>query len=220
MMGRRGPARILGAALAWLIAAWLPVVAAAQDGLPRSPVLTLDQERLFSQSDFGQRVLRELEQQANDLAAENRRIEAELTAEERELTERRPEMDAAQFRDLADAFDERVVAIRARQDKKARDIEVRTESERQRFFEASLPVLLGIVQEAGAAVLLQDRAIILSAGSIDITDIAIERVNAELGDGSQIGEDTPAEPPAPAPGAPVDEPPEPTGDAPPAPASE
>ncbi|MGG7644546.1 OmpH family outer membrane protein [Rhodovulum sp. YNF3179] len=169
---------------------WLAAVPAAgqdgsADGLPRSPVLTLDQERFFAESAFGQRVRRELEEAASALAAENRRIESELSAEERDLTERRPDMDPEEFRELADAFDRKVVEIRQRQDQKARDLDARAEAERQRFFDAALPILLEIIREAGAVALLEDRAIILSADRIEITDRAIRRVNAQLGDGRE-----------------------------------
>lgn len=158
--------------------------AAAQQGPASSPILTLDQERLFTASDFGRRARASLEAAAADLAAENREIEADLTEEERELTEKRPGMTPEAFRLLADAFDQKVVEIRVQQDGKARDLEAVTEAERKRFFEASLPILLEIVREAGAVAILENRAIILAADTIDITDIAIARVNARLGDGS------------------------------------
>ena len=54
-----------------------------------SPILTVDQEDLFTQSAFGRRIRAELEEASRALAAENRRMEAELTAEERTLTDRR-----------------------------------------------------------------------------------------------------------------------------------
>ena len=172
--------------------ALVPGPGAAQDWQTRSPLLTLDQERLFTQSEFGQRVLADLERDAKALATENRQIEAELTEEERDLTERRPDMDAEAFRKLADAFDAKVVAIRERQETRAREIEARTETERKRFFDAALPVLLEIVRESGAVALLENRAIILAADKLDITDQAIARVNATLGSGETI--------PGPAPG--------------------
>ena len=72
-----------------------------------SPILTLDQERLFSGTIWGRRIQAELEAESTTLAGENRRLEAELTAEEASLTERRKTMEPAAFRAEADAFDDK-----------------------------------------------------------------------------------------------------------------
>jgi len=130
-------------------------------------------------------VTAELEAAAARLAAESKRIDAELEAEERDLTERRAEMEPEAFRALADAFDAKVVRTREEQLRKARELDARADAERQRFFEAALPVLLEIVREAGAVALLENRAIILSADAIEITDLALRRVDATLGDGAR-----------------------------------
>ncbi len=87
-----------------------------------STILTLDQERLFEESQWGQRALAEINADSSDLAAENRRIEAELSAEEQDLANRRATMAAQEFRALADAFDAKVVEIRRNQDAKLRDL--------------------------------------------------------------------------------------------------
>ena len=52
-----------------------------------APFLTLDQDRLFSESAFGKRVAAELDSRSQALATENREIEAELYAEEQALTD-------------------------------------------------------------------------------------------------------------------------------------
>jgi len=74
-------------------------------GLPRSAILTISSERLFAESRFGKKVEESIEEAGRALAAENRQIEADLSAEEKELTEQRPEMTPESFRPLADAFD-------------------------------------------------------------------------------------------------------------------
>jgi Skp family chaperone for outer membrane proteins len=159
--------------------------APAQDRLVvPSPVLTIDQEALFERSAFGRRAQAEFEAVSATLAAENRRIETELEAEERELTEERPGMDPAAFRELATAFDARVVEIRRTQDQKARDLSRLPEEARQEFFRAAIPILTELVRERGAVAILDSRAVILSAEAIDITEDAIRRVDAGLGDGA------------------------------------
>ncbi|MGO4917426.1 OmpH family outer membrane protein [Pseudogemmobacter sp. W21_MBD1_M6] len=150
------------------------------------PFLTLDQDLVFSTSLYGLRVTTELEQEAIALAAENRKIEADLTREERELTEKRPGLSADAFRTLADAFDQKVQGIRTAQDAKSRDLGRRRDEERQQFFNRALPMLANLVRERGAVAILDKRAIFLAAEAIDITDAAIARINAELGDGTTI----------------------------------
>lgn len=178
-------------------------------GIPQSPILTLDQDRLFRQSLFGQRVLADLEAETKALSAENRRIEGELAKEEKELTVRRETMPPAEFNKLADAFDKRVVGIRAAQDAKARAISQISDKGQQAFFERAFPVLAEVVRQTGAFAILDSRAIVISANTIDITDQAIQRVDLVLGDGTPtITMEDPAAPEAPAaaPQNPVDGP--------------
>ena len=92
----------------------------AQEQVFASPILTLDQERLFNGSRVAERMSAEIERRTDDLAAENRRIEAQLVAEELELTERRATLEPSEFRNLADKFDALVQSIREEQDAKAR----------------------------------------------------------------------------------------------------
>lgn len=178
---------ILRAAALGVAALLLPVTpVVAQSTLQTRPaILVLNQERLLSQTLFGQRIQTELETASAALAAENRRIEAQLTEEELDLTRRRPLLSPEEFRVLADEFDTRVTAIRADQSAKGRDLQSQSDAAQQRFFEETLPVLLEIVQSRGAAVLLDSRSVLLSAGSIDITDAAIAAIDEGLGNGGE-----------------------------------
>lgn len=191
--------RILLKRLAWGAAFVLPALGAEaqaptppfheidgglQLGLPQSGILTIQPDRLFSESAFGRRVEREIEAEGAVLTAENRRIEAELRAEELELTERRSEMTPEAFRALADAFDQKVQETRRRQDQKLREINQLSEKARRDFLNASLPVLKQILQETGAGAMLDHSSVFLSAGAADVTDLAISRIDAVLGDGA------------------------------------
>lgn len=175
-------------AAAFLLAAFAVAPAQAQPlAPPDAAILVLNQDRLLTQTEFGQRIQAELEAATLALSAENRQIEVDLTDEELALTERRPNMEPEDFRALADEFDTRVVAIRAAQDAKGRDLQAQAEAAQQRFFEETFPVLLEIVQARGAAVLLDSRTVLLSAGSVDITEAAIIAIDDALG----AGGDTP-----------------------------
>ena len=151
----------------------------------RAPVLTLDQNRMFSGSDFGKRVQQAVEDAQSRLLAENRKIEAALAAEEKTLTEERKSTDPADFRKMADAFDKKVQKIRHDQDSKNRIIQAWREKERERFYEAALPILGQLVHDSGAVAILNAQAVFLSFKAIDVTDRAIERLNQTLGDGAK-----------------------------------
>jgi Skp family chaperone for outer membrane proteins len=150
----------------------------------RSPILTIDSDRLYGDSAFGKRVVREIEAQTSALAEENRALEAELEAEERRLTAQRADLSPEDFRVLADAFDARVQTIRAEREARSSAIASQLEENRTRFLNAAAPVLETIMREAGAAVVLERRNVFISANVIDITLSAIVRIDAVLGDGS------------------------------------
>lgn len=189
----------------------------------QTPILTVDQDRLFGETRWGKRVARRIETASAGLAAENRRIEAELTAEEQALTDRRPTMAAEEFRRLADDFDARVTEFRRTQDRKARTIGRIHDAERQAFFKAALPVMAEVLRDHGAVAVLDNRAIFLAADAIDATEEMIARIDTTLGAGEDVdvpdepaGEDADPVPPGealPAPAVPPDTPPAtPSGD--------
>lgn len=150
----------------------------------RSPILTIDSDQLYNGSAFGKRAADEIENLGGVLARENSALEAELEAEELALTDQRAELSPDAFRALADAFDARVESIRQERKKNTRRIEDLREKNRVRFLTAAAPVLEQIMREAGAAVILEQRSVFVSANAIDITKKAIERIDAQLGDGS------------------------------------
>lgn len=205
-----GSSRAARAAVAAAVAtAGLVGAAAAQQptgqggwpvGTQAQQIVYVDQEEMFERSAFGQRVSRQLRAAGEALAAENRQFEAELAAEERALTVARDDLPAAEFRARADAFDERVQEIRRMQEEKGRGIAVFNEAERQRFFEAAVPVLSQILMERGAVVMLDSRVLLLALDQADITDEAVRRLDSAIGDGGAPAEalpELPSLPPSP-----------------------
>lgn len=172
---------------------------AGQEAPPDVPIATLDQEALFLRSAFGQRLQRDLETQRDALAAENRRIEAGLIAEEQALTEKRKTLAPGEFGPLAQDFDRKVESIRSEQDAKARALQQRLDRERQLFLSQVGPVLAEILRTRGALVLIDSAAVLIAAAGVDITDQAIAAIDARLGDGSGVERSAPD---GPAPGVP------------------
>ncbi len=144
---------------------------------------TIDDERLFRLSEFGQRVAAEIEAASATLEAENIRLLEELTTREDELTQMRAEMSVEEFRAAAAAFDTQAETARREQAEKRQRLVQFEEAERRRFFGQIAPVLEEKLAELGGQVLIDARAVIISAPGTDMTDDAIEAMDAAIGDG-------------------------------------
>jgi len=158
----------------------------AQD-LP-SPVLTVDLERIARESDYGQRMAAELQADTVILQSEFNRIEAELIAEEQSLVIKRDTLSSDEFKKLSQAFDEKVVSLRAEQAEKQTTLQARQVDEQREILQRIAPILYEIVSARGGAALIDRRNIVLDLSSVDITDRAIELMNQRLGDGTHPAE--------------------------------
>jgi len=177
----------IAALLVALILAGNPVAAQEDDtALPQSPVVTLDEDAMFLRSLFGRRLQGELERDRSALAAENRSIEAALIAEEKRLTEQRARTPPVDFAEMAAAFDTKVQRIRREQEAKSLALQRRLDRERQRFMQAAGPILADLLASIGAVAVLDRGAVLIASEGIDITDAAIARIDAEIGDGTEL----------------------------------
>lgn len=172
---------MLRAFVLWFLLLAAPLVAQDQQA-----VLLVDLDRAFTASQFGKRVEAELTVARDALIEENRRIAAELEAEEQDLTRRRPTMEPDAFRAEAEAFDERVQKIRQEQDAKGLSIVQAQSRGRDRFLAAAGPALRDIMAQRGASVILSASAqsVLVAAEGVDITDIAILAIDQAIGDGT------------------------------------
>ncbi len=194
---------MLGAPVKWLARGLVPLVLAfgtvlhAQEATPQAPVaaaeqfpiLMIDRNRLLAETLFGKTVEAEFEAASKALIAENLRLEAALEEEERELTDRRASLPPEEFQALAAEFDRKTEEIRAAQDAKSRFITTEREEKRQRFLQAVFPVMGDLMRESGAVAIFDKDLVILALRGADITDEAIQRVDAVLGDGSGLATD-------------------------------
>ncbi len=167
------------------IAVWLmlAVPAAAQQSQPQ--VMIIDSDRVYVETLYGRRIASDLAVQAAELQAENDRIVETLTEEERSLTIRRPEMTPEAFRAEAAAFDAKVQEVRRVRDAKNVELQVANAEARARFEERVQGIVANIMLERGAFLVLEQRNVVLSVRSANITDDAIVRIDAELGDGTR-----------------------------------
>lgn len=150
----------------------------------QSAILTIETDRLFSGSMFGQRVQREFAEAYTALNAENREKEAELSSEEAKLTELRPTLSREEFTKLADDFDIKAQRIRSEQITKETDIRAKPDQARQEFLRIVRDVIVEIMRERRALAVFEVEAVFIAASSLNITDEAIARIDALIGDGT------------------------------------
>ncbi len=181
------------AALIWMVALAAQMTGAAAQTTTdapvavATPVLIIDQERLFAETQFGRAVTARLTADEAALVAENLKIETALEAEERGLTSQRATMSADAFRVMADAFDTKVEGIRVAQRTKYNTLTAANDEDRRRFFvEIAAPVIAQTMQDMGAVAVLDKQSIILSLQSIDVTGQVIARIDATVGDGTTV----------------------------------
>ncbi|WP_341365735.1 OmpH family outer membrane protein [Yoonia sp. BS5-3] len=169
-------------AIVVLLVLAMPVSAQEQSG---PPVLIINSDRLYFETLYGRRLAADLAAEVTEVQLENDRIVQTLTEEERSLTLRRPDMTPEEFRAEADAFDAKVQEVRRARD--AKNLELQTASaEARAIFEERVQGIIGNVMLArGAAMVVEERSVLLSVQSANITDDVIARVDAVLGDGTR-----------------------------------
>ena len=173
------------------LASALPAQEAAQN-----PVVTVDLERLVSETQIGQYLSFQMSEEAQRLQAELDAIEAELSAEEDDLIKKRETLDLDEFRVLAKAFDEKAVRLRQEQQAKIQAITEESSRRRQDLLRSFVPVLSQVMRDRGATVLLDRRSVVLDdRASVDITDVAIMIIDQNTTETDAVTDlETPAEP--------------------------
>ena len=203
MAGRR-----IGAALAAVLVLAGPS-AAQQAAAPPSPspapaqppsppaaadFLLLNQERILTGSQAGQRLLADEERQRDELRSAARALDQSFEKEESELTARRPTLAPEEFRKLSDAFDTRVVQARRDQDSRANELAQEFDQRRRQFYGQVAPILVMLMDRYGAKAIFDETSVLLADQSLNVTDAVIAEIDARM-------PATDATPPAPAPGA-------------------
>ena len=179
----QGPSRALYVFV--LLVCCMPA-AAQQLGVPQSGILTISSDRIFTESAFGRRVFSEIEAESAKLATENERIVTELSREEKVLTEKREMLSPEEFRPLAEAFDRKVQSHREGQRAKLDALARRSDEARNLFFELAQPVLIDLLRETGASMIIERSSVFLSSDASDVTGVAIRKIDAAIGDGSDL----------------------------------
>ena len=182
-------------AIVLLVLATFASVLPAQEAA-QNPVVTVDLERLVSETQIGQYLSFQMSEEAQRLQVEFDAIEAELSAEEADLIKKREILDLDEFRVLAKAFDEKAVRLRQEQQAKIQAITAESSRRRQDLLRSFVPVLSQVMRNRGATVLLDRRSVVLDdRASVDITDVAIMIIDQNTTETYAATDlETPAEP--------------------------
>ena len=176
--------------LALLAFALLPVTSHAQQS-SWGPILVIEMDRLLQESRPGQEVLRQNNADREARLAEGRAASLSLEQEERELTELRQSLDPAEFRELAQAFDEKVIATRREQEQLDQEFTRRADERVQSFYnEVVAPLIDRIADETDAMMIVHKEVTLVNRVDLNITAEVIKRLDASI-----------PESPAPEPGA-------------------
>lgn len=165
------------------------LVVPSDRALDQFPILTIDRDRLFAGSAWGRRIQAGLTQQGSDLSQENERLVQKFSEEEEELTRLRDTLPAEEFRIRADEFDRRVVEVRRQRDLALQNLQQLSQKQRDTFYEAVMPVIAKLMLERQAAIVLDERVVLIQAQSVDVTDELIARIDAEMGEGPGLSAD-------------------------------
>jgi Skp family chaperone for outer membrane proteins len=191
------------ATLAALVLAAGPLAAQSQ----RPPFLYINQERILTGSERGRALLAEEEAARNALRAEARRIETAFETEERQLTEQRASLDPAEFRARSNDFDARVVKARADQDARAAALAQEFDQTRRKFYADVAPILVGVMDRAGALAIFDETTVLIADQSLNVTDEVIAVLDQARP--PQAPAPAPQATPAPQPQAPAPDQPQP-----------
>ncbi|MEL6316059.1 MAG: OmpH family outer membrane protein [Pseudomonadota bacterium] len=187
--------RFQALAARFVAAALLAVAAAAgahaQDAAAPA-VLVVNIDRVLKVSSAGASIQRQAEEMRDSFQRNLKEREDALLSEERSLAEVRESLDRDTFETRARAFEENVRKLR-------RDRREIGEGVQRAFFRATAelkrrlqPVLIEIMNERKAGVMLDTREVLLSATALDVTEEAIAKLDAVVGDITLEAPETPS----------------------------
>ncbi len=168
------------------LAAFTATAASAQTAGPQNPgpvipgVCVYFNQRLLAQSTAGQAVQARMEQLANEVRGELQPYATAIQTEMTALQQGQATIPADQMQQRRQALQQRLQE--AQQLEQTRDAELRytLSQQRQAIATAVDPILVQIYQERGCGLLLDREGVFLMNPAMDVTDLAIQRLNTAL----------------------------------------
>ena len=176
---------IFAAWIAFLVTTASLLTAQTAD-LPQAAVIIIDKQRVLSETLYGRRLASDMRQLEQLQLADNQRLLVELELEEAQLTQRRDTMLADDFRVLAAQFDDKVQLISNQQQAKNQRRMGQRRKDQMALLTATGPIFETLMRDTGAGVIIEQRYAFIWNDAINLTDVAIARIDVFLGDGSAV----------------------------------
>ncbi len=182
---RRGAARRAGLALlALAAAAWLagPAAVRAAD-LPKLepvPIAVIDFHGVLSESEAAKGIRRAVEARRAEYRKKFAAIEKRLRDEQQALSDRRPVLSAEAFQKRAEDLKERTRQAQLEAQAGNRELKKAFDTAMDKVQKALVRVCAKVAEESGASVVLFRSAIVIAVKKLEISRIALERLNETL----------------------------------------
>jgi outer membrane protein len=176
-------AAIIAAALAYCVVGFSQVAVAGgppPQGVPQPKILVIDRKAILERSAVGLSIAQQAQtfwKQAQDqLKAEAAALKAEGQALQQQLAILAPDVKAKKIRD----FEAKQAAFQQKVQDKQGMIQGGVLAAQTQMENALGPILKGIMLERGANMLMDRNAVIFSTVDVDITQLAIQRLNQKM----------------------------------------
>ena len=157
-----------------------PAAAPAPQAIPAPKILVANVNAIFAASKVGQDIARQVKAYRQAEETQFKGEEEALKREGQALQQQIAILAPSVQKQKQAAFQAKVAAFQ----KKVRDrdslIQGGAMQAQQQVENALGPILQGIMAERGANVLLDRRAVVLAAGGMDISQVAVDRLNKKL----------------------------------------
>lgn len=144
-------------------------------------ILVLNRDAILQGSKVGQDIIRQVNQYTQQARVQFQGQEQALQNEGRALQQQVAILSPAAKKQKIAAFEAKERALQQQVQVRQNQIQGGVFKARQQVEQALGPILQGIMQERGAALLLDRQIVLLSTVDVDITGIAIQRLNQRLG---------------------------------------
>ncbi|MYJ86379.1 MAG: hypothetical protein F4044_01525 [Rhodobacteraceae bacterium] len=154
----------------------------------RPEVSVVNYRTLYLRSQYGIRVASEYQEAQLSLRAEGTYYSELFEDEERELAEKKGNLNSSEFELLVEDFDIRVESRRMIQDSKGAALS-QWENRQQEMFQVYVtPIIVQVAQFFGSKLVVPRDLTIWTDESLDITPYVLAQVNATIGDGTGLTE--------------------------------
>lgn len=158
----------------------LPLAAAAQ-GLPDNPgIIVVDLQQILREADAVQALQAQVGAAREAFQAEIRQREEELRQRDQELARERPDLPPEAYAARRQALADELAALQSAVQERRRQLDQAMNEGMRQVQSVLLPILQNLTEQQGAFLLLSKTSIVLVRPELEITDVALARLNEAL----------------------------------------